>query len=280
MKVIGKIFLVGCLILGGLFFFKDLFIKTALVKGVEAVTGLRLNMDHFQLRLMASEIEVKDVKLFNPDGFPDPVMVDLPKVYADFRWISLLSRKILIHDLEIHLKELLVLKNQEGQLNLNEVKALQSQKAGKTKTSQDSRPLPLKVERFRLKIGEVVYKDYAKIEPATMVFPIHLDEEFENITDLQALVRLIVYKALFKTTIASLVNFDLKFLKNTVTEMARSAPNLIPQATGQAMESLQSGVQKTQENVQKAIQTLKETTNNLTDLPFFKSTEAPTEIGK
>ena len=52
-------------------------------------------------------------------------------------------------------------------------------------------------------------------------FNVNIDERYENITDPQSFVRLIIVKALKNTTIASLANFDIGKLQKGLTETVR-----------------------------------------------------------
>jgi hypothetical protein len=76
---------------------------------------------------------------------------------------------------------------------------------------------------IELKIGKVVYKDYSRgTEPFVQEFNVNLNERYSNITDPYKLVSLIVVKALWNTTIASLANFNLDGLKGTISDTLSS----------------------------------------------------------
>lgn len=123
----------------------------------------------------------------------------------------------------MNLKEFTVVKNDKGQLNLNSLKPIETKKeVEKPKEKKKEKAPEMHIDRLELKIGKVIYKDYYKKEtPSVREFNINLDEKYENITDLNSLVRLIVVKALMNTTIASLANFNIGPLVKDVSGMIK-----------------------------------------------------------
>ena len=96
----------------------------------------------------------------------------------------------------------------------------------------------LQIDLLDLKIGTVIYKDYSKgTPPKERVFNVNIDERYENITDPQSFVRLIVLKALKNTTIASLTNFDLGKLQRGISGTVKKTAEMVQEAKGRAIEA-------------------------------------------
>jgi uncharacterized protein involved in outer membrane biogenesis len=242
---------VGVLI--GVFAVKNIVIKAAVTGGVKAVTGLGLEIDHLDVAFLQGAVEVDGLRIRNPRGFPDPVMVSMPELFVDVNPAGFFKGETHVEALRVNIEEFLVVRNAQGALNLDSLKAVQASKAPAEQRQTPSAGT-LRVDSLELHVGRVVFKDYSKGgEPQVREFPVNLNERHENIGNPQALGALIVSKALAKTTIASLTNLDLQALESTfsgavgkATELvgtaAESAKQLQQQASDQLKES-SAGVQ-------------------------------------
>ena len=199
-----------------LFLGKNIIAKIAVERGVKKVTGLTMKTGSFNIGIAKTFVGIKDLKLFNPAGYKDRIMFSMPEIFVDYDLSAMMKRKIHLEEARMNLKEFTVIRNEKGQLNINALKPVEKEK--KAKKPGEKTP-EMRIDRLKLKIGKVVYKDYYKKEtPSIREFNINLDEEYQNITDPNSLVRLIVVQALMKTTIASLANFDIGPLVKDVSE--------------------------------------------------------------
>ena len=83
MKKLG-IILVGILVaLVIVSFAKDMIIKVSVEKGVEVVTGLRLGIRSLSVGIIRTLVDIKDMRLYNPKGFKDPLMMDMKEIYVN-----------------------------------------------------------------------------------------------------------------------------------------------------------------------------------------------------
>jgi len=210
---------------------KDVAIKTAVEKGAEMVTGLRLTMSGFNAGILRSVVSIKGLKLYNPKGFTDPVMVNMPEIYVDYDLPAILGKTIHLKEARINLAEFVVVKNRDGRLNLDSLKAVTAQKQGKPVQDKSGKPMKMKIDLLKLKIGKAIYKDYsAGGAPSVKEFNLGIDETFENIDNPNTLVSLIVVKALTGTMIGSLANFDVGSLSNSVSGSLASATQAVAAA--------------------------------------------------
>jgi hypothetical protein len=199
---------------------RNVFIKAAVETGVKAVTGLTLEMSKLDIGLFKTTLEIKGLKLYNPEGFKDKLMADLPEVYVDYSLRKIVQGKVYLPEVRLNLQQFTVVKNEKGALNLDSLAVVQQKKEGAAPAKQAAMP-DLKIDSLRLDIGKVVYKDYSvgAGEPNVQTYDVNIHETFKNITDPQALVGLIVVKALGHTSIAALTGFDLKNLKQTAVSV-------------------------------------------------------------
>lgn len=276
--VVGLLLLVAVLL-----FAKNIIAKVSVEKGVEMVTGLRLDMQSLDVGIIETLIGIEGLQLHNPEGYKDKVMVDIPEIYVDYDLGAFFKGEVHLEEVRLNLKEFVVVKNEKGELNLNALKVVKEEgkeevveektsvKEGKTKMP------PLQIDVLELKIGKVIYKDYSKgTPPKVREFNININERYENITDSKTFASLILVKTLAGTTIARLANFDLGPLKTQVGETLKEATEITQKTVGEAVEAVKEmDVEKVKETTGKAVDAGKEATEKVTEtfkkiLPFGK----------
>ena len=244
--------------------FKDLIIKVSVEKGVEAATGLRISIGSLNVGIFKSVVSMKGLKVFNPSQFKDRVMIDMPEAYVDYDLPSVFGNNIHLRDLRIYLKEFVVVKNAKGDLNLNSLKVVKAKKEGVKPEDKGSKAPNVHIDNLRLKIDKAVYIDYAvQGEPSKKTFNVNIDERFQNVTDLYAVVNIIVAKALTNTAIAELANFDLSSIKGPVLDKLLQATHVNAQAAGIASQLLQAGAQNAPQAAQGASDTVQKAASAL-----------------
>jgi len=236
-KLFVKIGVVILVLVVGLFLAKDMIVKTAVTTGVKLVTGLKLDIASLKIGLFNTLIDIKQLKLYNPQGFPDKLMLDMPEIYVDYDPFALLKKTIHLQEVKINLKEFVIVKNSKGEVNLDSLKAVQESKK-KVEPAQKAEMLPFKIDVLELKVGKVIYKDYSKGgEPKVTESDLNLNERFENITDPYAVTTIIVFKCLMNTTVGKLVNFDLGPLEKRLGGTLSGAANVTKDAAKTTVEA-------------------------------------------
>ncbi|UCH12062.1 MAG: hypothetical protein JSW18_04395 [Candidatus Omnitrophota bacterium] len=256
-------------------FAKDIIIKISVEKGVQFVTGLPLKMESFRAGIIKTLVGIRGLRLYNPKGYKDKIMLDMPEIYVDYDLPAIMKGKVHLEEMHINVKEFVVIKNEKGELNLDSLKVVQAQKEGKKPEEKEKGKAPeIQIDSLELKIGKVLYKDYSRGgEPAVREFDVNLNEKYTNIRDPYKLVSLIVVRALMNTTIASLANFDLGGLKGTVSGALASVEKIAVETAAKTQEAAKQAVQKVGEATTDAV---KKTTEGLKDvfkLPFGGSKE-------
>ena len=239
-------------------FTKNAIVKVAVEKGVESVTGLKLHMKSLNIGVIKTLLGITDLKLYNPRGFEDKVMLDMPEIYVNYDLPAIIKGNIHLEEVRINLKEFVVVKNANGELNLDSLKVVKDEKAAAPKEPAKKGKAPkVQIDSLTLKIGKVVYKDYSKGgAPSVQEFNINLNEKYENITDPNKLVSLIVVRALMNTSIAKLAGFDLQGLQGTISDTLAGAQKVL----GQATEQLMANPANAGDVLKSTANTLKETT--------------------
>ena len=207
---------------------KDMIIKASVESGVAHVTGLKLDIRYLNVGIFRTAVSIKGLRVFNPRQFTDRVMVDMPETYVDYDLPAILGGKVHLRDLRINLKEFVVVKDKNGELNLNSLKVVAAKKKGAEAPEAQGGNMPtIMIDNLELKIGKVIYKDYSSgSTPSVKEFNVNLDERYTNIDNPYALVSIIVVKALMNTSIAGLANFDLNSLKGPVMDTLLKATKI------------------------------------------------------
>ena len=240
MKKLLVVLVILVVVVAGLSFGKNMIAKIAVERGVEMVTGLQLRMAGLNIGILKTLINIDGLVLYNPKGFEDRIMLDMPNIYVDYNLPAILKGKVHLYSMKINLREFIVVKNKDGKLNLDSLSVVQSQKEGKKPQEKDKGRVPqMQIDNLELKIGKVIYKDYsAGGKPSVREFNVNVNEKYTNIKDPYSLVSIIVVRALVNTTIANLANFDLGGLSKTVTGTLSNATRLAADTAGKATKVL------------------------------------------
>ena len=115
-------------VLIALFFGKNMIIKTSVSAGVKAMTGLKLSIGSMNVGVFKSLIGINELHLHNPPGFGDELMIDLPEIYVDYNLSAFIAGKAHLEEVRLNLKEFMVVKNADGQLNLDSLKVVEGER--------------------------------------------------------------------------------------------------------------------------------------------------------
>jgi len=239
-----------------LFFGKNVVIKTSVTAGVRTMTGLKLSIRGMDFGIFKTLIGINELQLYNPSGFVDELMFDVPEIYVDYDLGAFMKGRTHLEEVRLHLKEFIVVKNEAGELNLDSLKVVKEEekevidegKKEKTKTRE------LQIDVLELRIDKVVYKDYSKgTPPKVKEYNVNIDDRFENITDPKTFGRLIIVKALKNTTIASLTNFDLGKLQRGISGTVRKTAEKALETPVRAIEIGKDAGEKAKETAEKKV---------------------------
>ena len=191
MKKIASISLVVFLSLAGLALVKDLFLKSAVTGVASKMVGAPVSMRSLSFSLIQSTIHIKGFRIDNPSGFPKGILVSIPTIKVKYDRSALFKKKLHIFKAEIDLKEVGLIRNKEGQLNVDSLDVAKKESKEPKKTK--SKPMPLQIDVLDLSIGKIVIKDYTHgAEPTVQVRDMNIHKSYKNITSPEQLVLLIL----------------------------------------------------------------------------------------
>ncbi|MBI5144211.1 MAG: hypothetical protein HZA30_04005 [Candidatus Omnitrophica bacterium] len=234
------IFIIIIFLILGLLLAKNAILKLTLEKAVRAISGLRLSIGAIDVGLIKPLLKVQRLTLLNPDKFPDRIMFEIPLLYIRYDIGSLFKNKIHLEDMTLELKEVSVVRNADGELNLNSLNIVKGPPKKKEKKVTPKQAMPaIMIDRLHLKVGKVIYKDYTQAPfPRILEFNINLDEKCENIRNPYALGSLIVTRSLYKTSISQLTGFDLGTLEGTLEGIVSKGSAALAGTLGETKEAL------------------------------------------
>jgi len=190
------------LVLAVIIFNRNIIARFIIVNGIKKTSGL--NVEIGRLNIGLPSVEISGLKIHNPPGFKGPVLADIRKIYFDFNLPAFFKNKVYILKFEIEVKELNIILNEKGKLNVNSL-ALLVPKPGKGK------PPEIKIDQLKVKIDKVVYKGYFPAMGAqSMEFNPNINETFHNVTDPAKVTSEILQKVLSRIGIEKFSGFNIQ----------------------------------------------------------------------
>ena len=218
MKPIVKTIVLIAVVLIVLSVVKNTVAQTVISGTLSRVAHVPVKIGSTRVGFLTSTIDIKKLRMYNPSGFQDKLMIDIPQIYIAFDPPALFKGQAHFKEVKLDLKEMVVVRNKEGKLNVDTVKPTSEQKK---ESKQEAKPEPgkkapkLMIDKLSISIGRVTYKDYsAGGEPQVQTFDINIqDREFNNIDNPATIVSLLMFEALTRTTLSSLANLDVNAFK-------------------------------------------------------------------
>ena len=206
MIILRKIWLIVLIILGVAWLAKNFIIKTTITSAASKILGAELKIKSFSAGLFTQTVKIKDAMLYNPPGFPPEPFIDIPEISVHYDLPALIQGKLHFPSIVLSLKEVVIIKNQKGELNVNSLKVVQKPPT-ETKTEpkiptpqgpQQKPSINIQIDEMTLNIERVISKDYTIGDPPVVkVLEIPLkNKTFKNITSPEQMVVLILVQAL------------------------------------------------------------------------------------
>ena len=242
MKLLGKIVIIVFVVLVALVLMRNLVVKSVIQGGVGIATGMPVSIKKLDINFKKTLVDIEELVVKNPMGFEGTTFIDIPKILIDIDLGAILKGKIHLKNVELNLKQLSVVKNKKGELNLDKVKALTEAKKESKEAPKKAEPAkkaelpPFQIDRLHLKVGEASYIDYSSGQKSEKDFKINIDQTYEDITNLNKLIALIVMKVMMKTSISQLTGFDIGSLQDSLAGIKGSAMEM----AGQALDTLET----------------------------------------
>lgn len=199
---------------------KNLLIQSVLAASISRAAHVPVGIGHTDASFLKSSIRVKDIRVKNPPGFKEKLMLHAPLIAIHFDVPAFFKGSAHFQEIRLDLKEVVVVKNAQGKLNIDAMKPREEEKKKRKKAREEKakgKAPKLMIDKLYLTIGRVVYKDYSSgaKEPVVQTFDINIkDRLYAKIDNPSGIISLIMVEALTRTTLSRLADFDVSIFKD------------------------------------------------------------------
>lgn len=214
MNKIIKIIIYSVLILAGFSLIKNGLTQSIIAGALSKAANVPVHIGSTHVQIISTTIDLKNVQIHNPRSYAEKIMIDAPEIYMSFDLPALFKGTTHFREVKLNLKELIVIKNAKGEVN---VIALKPKQGGESESNKAKGQAPkLSIDKLSLTIGRVVYKDYSQGgQPSTQIFDVNIqDRQYTHIENIQAVVSLIMFEALTRTSLSRLAGLDVSVFKD------------------------------------------------------------------
>src|SRR5262245_12293515 len=132
-----RIVIVAAVIVFALTMAKNVIIQSALASGISAAAHVPVSIGSTDMSFMKSSIKVKGLRVRNPRGFKEPLMLDMPLIGIQVDVPALMKGKAHFQEIRLDLKEVVVVKSKDGKLNIDAVKPKEEDKKQQAKAKEE-----------------------------------------------------------------------------------------------------------------------------------------------
>jgi uncharacterized protein involved in outer membrane biogenesis len=177
---------------------RDSIIKSVIASVATNITGAPVHIGGFSLGVIKQSVKITNFRMYNPQGFPREILVDIPKLGVSLNLAALAKGKIHLRQLDFELKELALTKNKEGKLNVDSLKVAETgEKPKEEKAKKPAKQMAIQIDVVNLNIGRVINTDYSVGEPPVVkVYDVNIKKTYKDITSAQQLAALIISEPL------------------------------------------------------------------------------------
>jgi hypothetical protein len=186
---IGSFIMLCFLLLLGLEFAADRITPRLAVNEWSSKTGFGMTMEDVSFRLRQGSASIRNLRITNPEGWPEESFATLSKIKIDLKPSSLGSQKIIFDEILVELDSVSSITTREGQNNLRILRErLQDLKERAKEERKDDRDREFLIQKLTLRIGSIHSADYSQLEGENRTVPLNLEIQLNDVTDLKQVV--------------------------------------------------------------------------------------------
>ncbi|MFH1578439.1 MAG: hypothetical protein ABIC18_05150 [Candidatus Omnitrophota bacterium] len=202
MKKWQKILVIIVIIFFGLGIIKNPLIKTVVTNGASFILGAKVQIEGLSVGVFRQAVQIKGFRVYNPKGFPEGVLIDINEVSVEYDLAQILKGKLHLPLVILDLKEMILVRNKQGELNVDSLKVVeQAKEPARKDESQEKKPvkqMAIQIDEARLNLGKVVVKDYTGGEsPVILAYNIGVtDKVYKDIRSAEKFATLLMLEAM------------------------------------------------------------------------------------
>ncbi len=191
---------------------RDFCLKSLISTVATNITGASTSIGGLSLSIIGQSIKISDLRMRDPQGFPNEVFVNIPKANVSWDLFAFFTGKIHLKSVELDIKEVVMIKNKDGQTNIQSLKMMQK-KSDPRELLKTLQQIHIQIDFLTLGIGRAVSKDYkAAAEPVIKVYNLNTRRSYRNINSLEQLAALIISEPLKSAGLQSLTTYAVSML--------------------------------------------------------------------
>lgn len=187
------------LLLAGVALCRHILAQKAVETIFTQITGFPIRVGSVQIAPWESRFAADDIELFNPPEFDERLFADIPRFDVDYTAWSFLGDRHRFTRADLHIRELLIVKNIHGQSNMERLRGWRARR----------RPEPqirFQIDALNLRLGRVVFKDYSSGRPEERSRDLDMTVTFRNVTETTDINRRIFWAVVKRMWIPSFLS--------------------------------------------------------------------------
>jgi len=181
----------------GLVLAKDLIIKSAIEFGGSKALGTKVRLSGFHLSFSKQSVELNGLTVANPDGFPSGDMIAIDDIKVACLLQDLKEKKVHLTEVTFSVKELALIRNAQGKLNVESLKGSGSEEKNggkKEKPAQGKAEYSFLIDKLTIAAPKVTYTE---LSPATanaqpQNFNLKFNKTYTNVDSVEKLTWLLI----------------------------------------------------------------------------------------
>lgn len=202
-----KIFLVVigliCIALIVLSVVVDGVVKNAITGRISDTLGMVVTIDEVDVGLFGANIDIRGFTITNTESFGSKDFVTIPNLSVDTRLSSLLGGQRKLQELKVHIADVGIVKNKDGELNVSLLKSLaaRNKKPGGNSESEDGDTRG-SIEKLVITFDHITFWDFSKTDnPEAVIIPVGvIHQTFRDVDSPQIVGQAVIMAAVLEGT--------------------------------------------------------------------------------
>ena len=196
MKILRNILMILVLLAVAGLVARNAIIKTAARKVIRQATGFDLEVGGVHAGLISQSFEIRDLKLINPEDFPEAVALEINRMLVNYKFRSFFTDEVHLCKVVLDIPRMVVVQKEDGESNLKRLSQAGQEKGeeeqkreAKPENKQPTEPTPEKptrkfrIDTLTLKLGTVEMHRYVQGQdkPEILAHDLKVDRTYTDI---------------------------------------------------------------------------------------------------
>jgi hypothetical protein len=185
---------------------KDACVKHLVQTKAKEKLGIDMTIGKLKVKILGGALYAEEVTISNPQGFEEVALAQIPLFFVDCDLCSLFGGEKRLEKMEVHVKEIGIVKNKQGELSLNRFKEMGEgrKRAGGEGEQKEREKGKLQIDKLRVTIDQVKFVDFSEgEEPVARTIPIRVDHlNFKDVSSGEKIGKAIVMSAVMEAAVS------------------------------------------------------------------------------